>query len=152
MNDNQFWPSPTVHSDPALAVSPSPFAGESVNDLGFLLDAGCRFPAVYADPPWPYDNRASRGAASNHYRTMSLDDLAALPVESLVTDNAHLHLWTTSSFLAEGLSLIEAWGFTYKSSFVWVKDRIGCGNYWRLAHEFLLLGVRGNLLPRPPAA
>ena len=63
------------------------FAGRAVADLGVLFEAGCRYPAVYSDPPWDYDNRASRGAARNHYPTTPLDDLAALPVEPLVTDS-----------------------------------------------------------------
>jgi len=127
------------------AVTRGPFAGESVSDLQELIDAGIRFPTIYADPPWAYANRSARGAAANHYQVLPFDELAELPVETLAERRAHLHLWATSSFLGEALSLIEAWGFRYRSSFVWVKDKIGCGNYWRLAHEFLLLGVRGNL-------
>lgn len=75
---------------------------------------------------------------------MSVDDIAALPIRLLGADDAHLHLWTTSSFLFDSKRIIEAWGFEYKSSFVWVKPAIGLGNYWRCAHEFLLLGIRGN--------
>ncbi len=98
---------------------------------------------MYADPPWTYENQASRGAA--RYRTMSIEEICKLPVEQLLDFNAHLHLWTTSSFLFEAKRVMEAWGFTYKSCFVWCKPQIGCGNYWRLAHELLLLGVRGRL-------
>jgi N6-adenosine-specific RNA methylase IME4 len=75
---------------------------------------------------------------------MSLEDICGLPVQKLLAPRAHLHLWTTSAFLVDAFSVIRDWGFTYKSSFVWVKPLIGCGNYWRLAHEFLLLGARGR--------
>ena len=104
-----------------------------------------RFSCIYADPPWPYYNQASRGSTSNHYSTMSLDDICNLPVASLAADNSHLHLWTTNAFLFESKKVMEAWGFEYKSCMMWVKPRIGPGNYWRLAHEFLLLGMRGKL-------
>jgi N6-adenosine-specific RNA methylase IME4 len=118
--------------------------GLITGDLAAIALRGMRFRTVYADPPWRYANRAARGAAENHYRTMTVEQIAALPVADLVTGNAHLHLWTTNAFLFEAKAVIDAWGFRYRSSFVWVKPLIGCGNYWRLAHEFLLLGVRGR--------
>ena len=116
-----------------------------VHDLGELVAGGERFRCIYADPPWAYENTACRGAAAKHYRTMSLGEVCELPVRELADNEAHLHLWTTSSFLFEAKRVIDAWGFQYKSSFVWCKPVMGCGNYWRLAHEFLLLGVRGRL-------
>jgi N6-adenosine-specific RNA methylase IME4 len=75
---------------------------------------------------------------------MSVDEIAALPIGDLVADNAHLHLWTTNAFIFESKQIIEAWGFEYKSCLVWVKPQMGIGNYWRVSHEFLLLGVRGR--------
>lgn len=114
-------------------------------DLDDLVRRGFRFPTIYCDPPWPYDNKAARGAASNHYATMPMESLLALPVSELAEENAHLHLWTTSSFLREAFEVFDAWGFEYKSGLVWIKDKLGTGNYWRLSHEFLLLGVRGSL-------
>lgn len=116
-----------------------------VTDLGELLEKEVRFPTIYCDPPWQYENTASRAAAENHYRTMTMDEIASLPVAGLAAENAHLHLWTTSSFLREALELMDAWGFTYKSGLVWIKDKLGMGNYWRISHEYLLLGVRGSL-------
>jgi N6-adenosine-specific RNA methylase IME4 len=113
-------------------------------NLEALAARGLKFGTVYADPPWAYQNTAARGAAEDHYRTMTLDDICGLAVPKLVAPRAHLHLWTTTAFLCDAFSVIRAWGFTYKSCFVWVKPLIGCGNYWRLAHEFLLLGVRGR--------
>src|SRR5690606_38913847 len=86
-----------------------------------------------------------RGAACRHYRTMPLDEICAEPVASLAAELAHLHLWTTNGFLREAFAVIDAWGFSNKSCFVWAKSQLGTGNYWRVSHEFLLLGVRGNL-------
>ena len=116
-----------------------------VSSLTELVDEGAKFACIYADPPWQYRNRSSRGAAENHYKTIDHDGLCRMPIEKLAATDAHLHLWTTSSHLSDALELIEAWGFQYKSSFVWLKDGIGLGNYWRLSHEFVLLGVRGSL-------
>ncbi|MCH7688246.1 MAG: hypothetical protein IH899_16450 [Planctomycetes bacterium] len=100
---------------------------------------------MYADPPWPYENEASRAAAVNHYPTMTIEEIYAEPVSELAEDHAHLHLWTTNAFLREAFDVVEAWGFKFKSCLVWVKSDIGMGNYWRVSHEFLLLGVRGKL-------
>lgn len=110
-----------------------------------LIQENRKFGTIYADPPWQYANAASRGAAENHYETMPTDAIADLPIAQLAADEAHLHLWTTNAFLFEAERVIKAWGFTYKSCLVWIKPQIGNGNYWRVSHEFLLLGVRGNL-------
>jgi N6-adenosine-specific RNA methylase IME4 len=145
-----FMPSHKPHSGNHCAPTPkgersNGYLGEVVSDLNELVQAGRRFATIYADPPWPYENEASRAAAVRHYPVMSLDALRNEPVEQLAEPNAHLHLWTTNAFLREALDLIEAWGFRYRSTFVWVKNRLGMGNYWRVSHEFLLLGVRGRL-------
>lgn len=107
--------------------------------------AGKGFTTIYADPPWQYGNQGTRGATGDHYVGLSVDDICALPVEPAAADDAHLHLWTTNAFLFDARRVIEAWGFEYKSCYVWVKPQIGMGNYWRVSHEFLLLGVRGSL-------
>jgi N6-adenosine-specific RNA methylase IME4 len=117
----------------------------TTSDLQTLIDSGKKFGTIYADPPWPYSNQATRAATQNHYQTMNLKDLAELPIKSLAADKAHLHLWTTNAFLFESKAIVEAWGFEYKSCFVWVKPQMGIGNYWRVSHEFLLLGVKGGL-------
>lgn len=117
----------------------------TTDDLGKLVALGRKFGTVYADPPWQYGNQATRASTDNHYRTMTPDDIAALPVRDLAADAAHLHLWTTNAFLFDCPQIMEAWGFTYKSCFVWVKPQMGIGNYWRVSHEYLLLGVRGDL-------
>lgn len=106
---------------------------------------GETFGCIYADPPWKYGNQATRASTDNHYGTMTIEELCAMPVASLAAEEAHLHLWTTNGFLFEAKQVMEAWGFTYKSCFVWVKTQMGIGNYWRVSHEFLLLGVKGAL-------
>lgn len=113
-------------------------------DLRTLVDAGKRFGTVYLDPPWRYDNQGTRAATNDHYGTMSLDDIAALPVGELAAPDSHLHLWTTNGFIFECPRLLEAWGFTFKSMFVWCKPQMGIGNYWRVSHEILLTAVRGD--------
>ena len=116
-----------------------------VNDLSTLLDAEFKFATILADPPWRYDNVASRAAAENHYRTMTVEEICNEPVPQLVGSQAHLHLWTTNAFLEPAFRVMRAWGFEFKSCLVWVKPTIGMGNYWRVSHEFLLFGVRGRL-------
>ena len=116
----------------------------SVDDLNTLVEQGKTFSTFYADPPWQYGNQATRASTDNHYQTMTLDAIAALPVASLATENAHLHLWTTNAFIFDAKAIMEAWGFEYKSCFVWVKTQMGIGNYWRVSHEFMLFGLRGK--------
>ena len=118
---------------------------DTTMNLNELVDHGRSYGTVYADPPWPYKNQGTRAATSHHYATMSVDAICGEPVAKLAGEQAHLHLWTTNAFLLDAFDVIEAWGFQYKSCFVWVKPQIGIGNYWRVSHEFLLLGVRGGL-------
>ncbi len=129
---------------PVESPSRKPVETSTVQELSELVRAGKKFGALYVDPPWPYENQTTRAAAAGHYRTLTLEEIAALPVKELATDNSHLHLWTTNAFLFACQSLFEAWGFEYKGVLVWVKPGFGIGNYWRVAHEFLVLGIRGN--------
>lgn len=113
-----------------------------------LIESGQKFATIYADPPWQYGNQGTRAATNNHYPTMPIGDIEALPVKDIAEDKALLFLWTTNGFLADALNrIIPAWGFTFKSSMVWVKPQMGIGNYVRNAHEFLLIANRGGLLP-----
>ncbi len=119
-----------------------------VASLHDLIAAGAKFSTIYADPPWRYDNKATRSnvdSAATYSGTMTVDEICAEPVAELANDEAHLHLWTTNAFLFDARRVMEAWGFEYKSCFVWVKPQMGIGNYWRVSHEFMLLGVRGGL-------
>ena len=113
-----------------------------VNEFSSLN--GQKFGTIYADPPWQYGNQSTRASTDSHYGTMPLEEICDLPVESITADDAHLHLWTTNAFLFDAKQVMEAWGFEYRSCFVWVKPQIGIGNYWRVSHEFLLLGIRGD--------
>lgn len=119
-----------------------PAEGLVVESLTGLIARGVRFGCVVADPPWRFD-RSPRGAASHHYPTMGLEEIAALPVRELAAENSHLHLWVPSALLFDARCVLENWGFTYKGVFVWVKPQLGTGYYWRSSVELLLLGVRG---------
>ncbi len=123
--------------------SPEPDAC-TLADLHGLIERGRTFPTIYVDPPWRYRNRASRGAAANHYPTLGFEELCRLPIQELAAPGAHLHLWATSPLLPDAFGVLSAWGFEYRTNFVWVKKRFGLGNYWRGAHELLLLSVRGK--------
>jgi N6-adenosine-specific RNA methylase IME4 len=112
------------------------------DDLSTL--AGQKFGTIYADPPWAYGNQGTRASTGNHYGTMSIADICNMPIKDLTADAAHLHLWTTNSFLRESFEVIDAWGFEYKSCAVWVKPQMGIGNYVRVAHEFLMIAVKGD--------
>lgn len=111
-----------------------------------------KYQVIYADPPWQYDNTGLKGSAESHYPTMSMDELCQLNVSTLVGDAAILFIWVTSPFLQEGLQLCQAWGFEYKTTFVWIKDKstygkLGFYNYGQ--HEFLFTATKGSCLPRP---
>jgi N6-adenosine-specific RNA methylase IME4 len=116
----------------------------TTDDLQKLIARGDKFGAIYADPPWVYDNQGTRAAQGNHYGGLSVDELCELPVRELAADDAHLHLWTTNAFLFDCKRIFDAWGFEFRSTFVWVKPQMGIGNYWRNSHEFLLTGIRGD--------
>ena len=116
---------------------------------------GTKFRTVLADPPWQFQNRTGKMAPEhrrlNRYGTMKLDEITELPVSSLVDDVAHLYLWVPNALLPEGLRVMKAWGFDYKSNIVWHKirkdggpDGRGVGFYFRNVTELVLFGVRGK--------
>ena len=115
------------------------------------MDTSTRYPVIYADPPWRYEHcKTDNRQIENQYPTMGLEDICALPVVDLATPDAVLFMWATSPKLAEAMQVIEAWGFTYRTSMVWVKDKIGMGYYARQRHEHLLIAARGELpVPLP---
>lgn len=107
-----------------------------------------KYRVIYADPPWSYNdkqNTETLGGAEKHYPTMPLDDICGLPVPS--ADNAVLFLWVTSPLLEDCFKVINAWGFKYKSSFVWDKVKHNMGHYNSVRHEFLLICTKGNCVP-----
>lgn len=123
---------------------------------------GRRFRTILADPPWQFQNRTGKVAPEHRrltrYGTMSLDGIKAMPIEQSAADTAHLYLWVPNALLPEGLAVMAAWGFTYKSNIVWQKvrkdggpDGRGVGFYFRNVTELLLFGVRGkNARTLPP--
>jgi N6-adenosine-specific RNA methylase IME4 len=108
------------------------------------------YSAIYADPPWrfkPWSRETGMDrAAENHYPTMSIEDICALKIPA--ADDCVLFLWATVPMLAQALAVMQAWGFTYKSAMVWIKDREGTGYWFRNRFEILLLGTRGSV-PAP---
>ena len=93
-----------------------------------LQDIGNRkFSTVLADPPWRFHNSTGKMAPEHkrlaRYRTMSFEEIGKLPVESLVTETAHLYLWIPNALLPYGLKVMEQWGFNYKTNIVWYKVR-----------------------------
>jgi len=114
-----------------------------------------RFATILADPPWRFTNRTGKMAPEHRrlsrYGTLTLDEIAALPVENVAAPTAHLYLWVPNALLPEGLSVMSAWGFSYKSNIVWHKirkdggsDGRGVGFYFRNVTEIILFGVRGK--------
>lgn len=133
-----------LKNEAKLPAAAAPVEGRKVFDFEALVRNGEKFGTIYADPPWLYDNQGTRAATGNHYGGMTVEELCALPVKEIVAKDAHLHLWTTNGFLFECPKIFEAWGFEFRSSFVWVKPQMGIGNYWRNSHEFLLTAIRGD--------
>lgn len=121
-----------------------------------------RFRTVLADPPWQFQNRTGKMAPEHkrlsRYATMSLADIQGLPVADLTTETAHLYLWVPNALLPDGLEVMKAWGFEYKTNLVWHKvrkdggpDGRGVGFYFRNVTELVLFGVRGkNARTLPP--
>lgn len=116
---------------------------------------GQKFKTILADPPWQFQNRTGKVAPEhkrlNRYPTMKLEEIKALPVAEVADENSHLYLWVPNALLIEGLSVMEAWGFQYKTNIVWEKirndggpDGRGVGFYFRNVTELLLFGVRGS--------
>lgn len=117
------------------------------------LTGPVRYPVLYADPPWRYEYAPSQSrAVENQYPTLSTEEVCALPVAALATEDAVLFLWATSPKLEEALAVIRAWGFTYRTCAVWDKQKMGMGYYFRQNHELLLVATRGSPPAPPPEA
>lgn len=128
---------------------------KSQND-GLIPFPAKKYNVIYVDPPWGYQNKATRAAADKHYGTMTLDELKQMPVGhgggSLAADDCALFMWATFPMLREALELIEAWGFKYKTiAFNWVKqNKSGAGLFWGLGNwtrsnsEICLLAIKGK--------
>jgi N6-adenosine-specific RNA methylase IME4 len=118
-----------------------------------------KYKTIYADPPWMESGggKIKRGA-DRHYPLMKTKDIINLPIHNLADDNCHLYLWVTNNFLKDGLQVMKAWGFTYKTKITWVKgecldsegktfkfENAGLGQYFRGLDEVCLFGVKGVL-------
>lgn len=111
-----------------------------------------KYNIIYADSPWRYEQHTVSGAAENHYHTMSMEELYALPVKEIADRNAALFLWATFPKLPEAISLMEPWGFHYITvAFVWIKlnkkaltPYTGLGFWTRSNAEICLLGKKGT--------
>lgn len=102
-----------------------------------------RFNAILLDPPWSIQQKGHLGAAE-HYDLMSMDEIKALPINNLLSDNAHVWLWVTNAVLPYLPELMEAWGLTYRSIYTWCKPRLGLGNYLRNCTEQLIFATKGK--------
>lgn len=126
-----------------------------------VSDTVKKYGVILCDPPWAYRVWSGKGlgrTAESHYPTMGLDALRALPVGELAAKDCALFLWVTFPTLRDAFSVLDAWGFTYKTvAFVWVKqNRRTPSLFWGLGHwtranvELCLLAVRGS--PRRQSA
>lgn len=120
-----------------------------------------QFGTILADPPWQFMNRTGKMAPEHRrlhrYKTMKLAEICSLPVREVTAEQSHLYLWVPNALLAEGLQVMSAWGFTYKTNIVWYKvrkdggpDGRGVGFYFRNVTELLLFGIRGRLRTLAP--
>jgi len=108
-----------------------------------------KYRIIYADPPWNYgDKRDGRTTgAEDHYPTMTIEELCQMNINDITQDNAVLFLWVTSPLLNECFEVIKAWGFDYKTSFVWDKVKHNMGHYNSVRHELLLICTKGSCTP-----
>ena len=129
--------------------------------MGKLPGLKGTYSTILVDPPWRFQNRTGKMAPEHkrlrRYTTMSFEEIAALPVREHAEDPSHLYLWCPNALLREGLEIMEAWGFTYKTNIVWYKirkdggpDGRGVGFYFRNVTELILFGVKGSMRTLQP--
>lgn len=127
---------------------------ETINNF-IKYTQGKKYKTIYADPPWQFQNRTGKVATEhkrlNRYPTMKLEDIMKLPVGDVADEKSHLYLWVPNALLPEGLQVMEAWGFEYKTNLIWEKTRKdgepdgrGVGFYFRNVTEILLFGIKGE--------
>lgn len=128
-------------------------ASVETNENLLRFTAGKKYTTIYADPPWHFQNSTGKVAPEHkrltRYQTMSLQDIKDLPVSEITADYAHLYLWVPNALLPDGLEVMKAWGFEYKTNLIWEKvrkdggpDGRGVGFYFRNVTEILLFGIR----------
>jgi N6-adenosine-specific RNA methylase IME4 len=138
---------------------------EAIIDLAASLTldtlGGVPFGTLLADPPWRFQNRTGKVAPEHkrlsRYDTMSWKEIADMPVADMMAPASHCYLWVPNALVAEGLRVLEGWGFTYKAMLIWHKvrkdggsDGRGVGFYFRNVTEPVLFGVRGHLRTLAP--
>lgn len=117
--------------------------------------AGKKYKTIYADPPWQFQNRTGKVAPEHkrltRYGTMGLEDIKQMPVSQAADEKSHLYLWVPNALLPDGLEVMKAWGFEYKTNIIWEKvrkdgmpDGRGVGFYFRNVTEILLFGIKGD--------
>ena len=121
-----------------------------------------KFGTILADPPWEFKNKTGKIAPqykkTSRYKTLSLEDIKSLPIERVSSKRSHLYLWVPNALIKEGLEVMDAWGFKYKTNLIWRKirkdggsDGRGVGFYFRNTTEIILFGVKGkNVRTRKP--
>ena len=151
------WSTPSVPVIPLSveAYRESASAAKMADSLRSMVE-GQRFGTILADPPWRFINRTGKVAPEHRrlarYETMSVAEIAALPVREVAADKSHCYLWTPNALIPDAIQVLAAWGFTYKTMLIWHKvrkdggsDGRGVGFYFRNVTEPILFGVRGGL-------
>ena len=127
---------------------------ETIENFKKFTD-GKKYKTIYADPPWQFQNRTGKVAPEHkrlsRYSTLKLEDIKKIPVADVLEDKAHLYLWVPNALLPDGLEVMKAWGFEYKTNIIWEKvrkdgqpDGRGVGFYFRNVTEMLLFGIKGD--------
>jgi N6-adenosine-specific RNA methylase IME4 len=120
-----------------------------------------QYKTILADPPWQFQNRTGKVAPEHkrleRYPTLSLQEIKEIPVSLVSSEQSHLYLWVPNALLKEGLEVMSAWGFEYKTNIIWHKvrkdgepDGRGVGFYFRNTTEIVLFGIRGKLRTLKP--
>lgn len=111
-----------------------------------------KYKIIYADPPWPYGNKGIRGGISKHYEGMNVEDIKSLPIHYITDQDCILFLWMTYPMIEDGLEVMKAWGFKYKTiGFQWIKLNskagtpfFGTGSWTRSNSEACFIGIKGK--------
>lgn len=136
-----------------LLRTPSQYFVKEIQNIGYGT--------ILADPPWQFKNRTGKVAPEhkrlNRYKTLTLQEIKELPVSIVASEKCHLYLWVPNALLQEGLEVMKAWGFEYKTNVVWHKirkdggpDGRGVGFYFRNTTELVLFGIRGKIRTLAP--
>lgn len=125
---------------------------------GFSASDCSTFRTIVADPPWPLNEswpagRIPKGETHDRrrrvlpYPTMTLEQIAALPVGKMADKDSHIYVWAISRYLAEAIATVKAWGFRYVQTLVWAKKPMGLppGGMYAPTVEFVIVGKRGSL-------